>query len=103
MVEKPEIKEKPVRVLWGSDEDLDAIYSNHLFISHAGESEFHLIFGHLSPPLTIGLDEDELPDSVTIKPVTKLVLSPEVMKAFARIINDNLEKFESKQKGKDNE
>ncbi len=103
MAEKPEFKEKPVRILWSSDEDLPALYSNQLYVSHAGETEFHLVFGHLSPPLTAGLEESELPDAVNIKPVAKLVMSPDVMKAFVQILVDNLKKFEEKQKGKENE
>lgn len=103
MAEKPELKEKPVRILWGSDEDLPALYSNHLYVSHAGETEFHLVFGHLSPPLTVGLEEDELPNEVIIKPVAKLVMSPDVMKAFVTILNDNLERFKKKEKGIENE
>lgn len=97
MAEKPEFKEKPVRILWGSDEDLPALYSNHLYVSHAGDTEFHLVFGHLSPPLTMGMEESELPGAVIIKPVAKLVVSPKVMKAFLSILNENLEKFETKE------
>lgn len=103
MAEKPIIKEKTARIVWGSDEDLPAYYANHMYISHAGETEFHLIFGHLSPPLTINLEEDELPDYVTIKPVAKLVMSSDVMRSFVRLLVDNLERFEEKQKGKKND
>jgi hypothetical protein len=103
MTEKPEFKEKAVRIVWDSDEDLPALYSNHLYISHSGETEFHLVFGHLSPPITVNLEEDELPEAVMIKPVAKIVISPKAMEAFIRILNDNYEKFKKLQKGKKNE
>lgn len=98
-----EIKEKRIKIVWGSDESLPALYANHLYVSHAGETEFHLVFGHLSPPLTMGFDESELPDAVKIKPVTKIVISPDAMRAFVRLLSDNLVAFESRQKGKSSE
>jgi len=102
MTENTELKfkEKEIRIVWGSDENIPALYANHLFISHVGEFEFHLIFGHLSPPLALGLHEGELPDYVQIKPVAKIVISPEAMKKFVEAIDDNLNKFIEKQKGK---
>ncbi|MFH1907831.1 MAG: DUF3467 domain-containing protein [Chloroflexota bacterium] len=98
-----ETKEKRIKIIWGSDENLPALYANHLYVSHAGETEFHLVFGHLSPPLTMGIDESELPDSVKIKPVVKIVISPDAMRAFVRLLSDNLGAFEGRQKEKSNE
>ncbi|MEW5827962.1 MAG: DUF3467 domain-containing protein [Chloroflexota bacterium] len=91
---------KQIRIVWGSDEELPALYANHIYVSHAGETEFHLVFGHLSPPLMMASDENELPDTVKIKPVSKIVITPDVMRAFVRLLADNLEKYEEKTKGK---
>ena len=99
MTEKSNIKEKEVRIIWDSEAELPSSYANHLFVSHAGDTEFHLVFGHLSPPVTINLDESELPEFVKIKPVAKLVIGPKAMEAFLEIINDNWKKFEERQKG----
>lgn len=55
----------------GISDDLPAYYSNHLYISHGGEHEFYLIFGHLTPPLVIGLSEEEVPNEIEIKPQQK--------------------------------
>jgi hypothetical protein len=89
---------KQIRVVWGSDEELPALYANHFYVSHAGEIEFHVVFGHLSPPLTMGADEAELPESIKIKPVSKIVMGPDAMRAFAAILNENLEKYDEKKK-----
>ena len=97
-----EYQEKTVRIIWGSDEELPALYANHIYVSHSGETEFHIIFGHLSPPLTAGMEEDELPENIKIKPVAKLVVSPKVMRAFLKVLNDNFEKFENKTGGENN-
>jgi hypothetical protein len=100
--ELQELKEKIVPIIWGSADDLSALYANHFYVTHAGEIEFHIIFGHLTPPLTIGMTEDQLPSSIKIKPVAKVVLTPEAMKAFVQLLNDNLEKYEVKQKEEKN-
>lgn len=103
MTEEQESKEKKIRVVWGSDEELPALYANHLYVSHTGGTEFHIIFGHLSPPLTAGLDENELPESLKVKPVAKIVVSPEVMRAFVKLLHDNYEKFEGNDSGEQND
>jgi len=92
-------EEKAVRVKWGSPEDLPALYSNHLYISHGGEHEFYLIFGHLTPPLIIGLSEEEVPNELEIKPVAKIVISPEAMRNFVKAMSENLKRYEEKNKG----
>ena len=97
MATDPE-KAKQIRIVWGSDEELPALYANHFYVSHAGEIEFHVVFGHLSPPLTAGLDESELPDSINIRPVSKIVMGPDAMRAFVAILNENLAKYEEKKK-----
>jgi hypothetical protein len=89
-------KEKMVRVVWGSNENTPVLYANHIQVSHAGETEFHITFGHLSPPLTLGLEEHELPDKLTVKPLTTIVTSPDVMRAFVAVLAGNLEVFEKR-------
>ena len=96
MSDNIETKAKRVRILWGSPDDMPALYANQLFLSHAGETEFHLIFGHLSPPITLGLEEGEIPANVYINPVAKIVISPESMKQFVQVINENYKKFQDK-------
>lgn len=89
-------KEKTVRVVWGSNENTPVLYANHIQVSHAGETEFHITFGHLNPPLTVGLEEYELPEELTVKPLVTIVTSPDVMRAIVRVLVDNLENFEKR-------
>jgi hypothetical protein len=104
MAEKKEPeKEKTVRIVWGSNESTPALYANHIQVSHAGETEFHITFGHLSPPLTFGLEEHELPEQLTVKPLVAIVTSPDVMKAFVRVLTDNLENFEKRKSEREQE
>lgn len=93
---KPETKRKEVRLVWGSPEGLP-IYANQLQVSHAGGNEFHIYFGYSAPPLTHGLSEDEidaLPNELTIKTLTNIVVTPDMMKAIVRVLSNNLEKYE---------
>ena len=53
-------------------------------------------FHHLLPQ---AFDEKELPESVKIKPVAKIVVSPEVMRAFIKVLHDNYEKFGESENG----
>jgi hypothetical protein len=90
----PDKQEKAIRIVWGSEENTEVVYANQILVSHAGDTEFNLVFGLLTPPLTIGFSESELPDQLKIKPVAHIVTSPDVMKAFIRVLVDNLENFE---------
>lgn len=89
---------KVVRLIWDSSDGLPTLYSNHLIVTHGGESEFHIIFGHLTPPLILAASEDELPDHLVIKPVAKIVVTPQTMKKFIDAMAKNLKGFEEKQK-----
>jgi len=100
MPEENEVHEKVVRLKWDTDDSLPAVYANNVIISHSGETEFHITFGHFSPPITLNLEEDEIPDVVKIKPVAKIVISPEAMRKIVEAFNTNLEKFENRIKGK---
>lgn len=88
--------EKKIRLVWGSNETTPVLYANHIQVSHAGETEFHITFGHLPAPLTHGLSEDELPEKLSIKPLVTIVSSPDVMRAFVQVLKDNMEIFEKK-------
>ena len=97
---KPEMppEGKIVRLAWGSADDLPALYANHLFVTHGGETEFHVIFGHLTPPLMIPESQDEIPDEFVIKPVAKIVVTPATLRKFLDAMESNLKKFEERKK-----
>lgn len=83
---------KKIRLVWDAGEDVPSHYANHMFVSFAGGTEFHVVFGHLAPPLV--LDDSMFPANLTIEPVAKLIIAPAVMKAFLKILNDHFDKFE---------
>lgn len=77
-------EKKLIRFRWASPDEIPAIYANQLFISHAEDDEFHLVFGHMAPPSA----DSERPDEVTIQPVAKIKISPEAMKSIAHAITE---------------
>jgi hypothetical protein len=91
---KKEPEGKIVRLVWDSAENLPALYSNQLIVTHGGESEFHIIFGHLTPPLILPESVEEIPDQIVIKPVAKIVVTPKTIKKFIEALTKNLEKYE---------
>jgi hypothetical protein len=80
---------KEIRIKWGSTNNLEYRYANNLVVTHASENEFHIIFGHLVPPNMLNITPEECPDTVEIRPVACLVVSPEKMKDFAKAMSDN--------------
>lgn len=91
---------KVVQLIWDSADDLDVLYANQMLVTH-GESEFHLIFGHLNPPMA--LSPQELPDEAHIKPIANIVVTPKFIRKVINALTKNLERFESKEEkeGKD--
>ena len=93
MADENKPSDKVVRLVWGPTDDTPVRYSNQMSVSFAGSTEFHITFGHLSPPLA-GLDENEIPDVLSIKPIITIVTSPDVMRAFVQALKGNLDNFE---------
>ncbi|MBN1637929.1 MAG: hypothetical protein JW866_03110 [Ignavibacteriales bacterium] len=94
------LKEKAMRLVWGSPANLPVTYANHLQVTHAGGNEFHIFFGYAAPPLTAGLTEDEIeamPEKITITPLTNIVVTPDIMKTIVDVFNRNLENYEKLQ------
>ena len=74
---------------WLEKVDLPTIYANRLFISHAGR-EFFLIFGEVTPPVWTKTTPERLRklESIEIKPVAKIAISPEAMPAIVKAIQE---------------
>ncbi len=85
---------KVIRLKWSPAEDLPTLYANHLLVTR-GETEVYLIFGSVAPP--IALSPEELPDEVSVKPVAKIVITPQVLKKIIGALTKNEEAFEEKE------
>lgn len=96
MADEKKSKQKQVRVLW--EDATEYKYANNLFIAQNGE-EFCLVFGHLAPPNTTNRTVEEIADTVYVKPVASLVISPNSLEAFIKLLNDQFNDF-NKKRGK---
>lgn len=67
-------------------EELPSIYANQMFLSITS-TEVVLVFGDARPPVTLDNVAQRKDQAVTIKPLTRIVVSNEAMKAFAALIN----------------
>jgi len=76
-----------ISLQWPERVDLPTIYANHLLISHAGH-EFFLIFGEVTPPVWTEATTERLrkSESIEIRPVAKIAISPEAMPAIVKAI-----------------
>lgn len=102
--EKKEVFEKPIRLVWESPSELPVNYSNHIQITHAGGNEFHIFFGYLAPLLTHGLTKEEianLPEKLSITPLTNIIVTPEFMKTIVEIFEENLENYRNTYESRD--
>lgn len=98
-----DFKEKKVKIIWGSNKDTPVYFANQLQISHAGGGEFHITFGHLVPPLTHGLEEKDIPDTLEINTLFTIVISPKSMKDFVSVLVGNLKTYDEKAEDKKND
>lgn len=80
-----------IPLTWGVAEHLSTIYANQLYISHAGD-QFFLVFGEAIPVV----DPDQLPKSIEIKPVAKIVITPQNMLRIAEVIQNNVARFKNR-------
>jgi len=90
-----------LRLRWQDASDLPTLYANQVYISHAG-GEFYVIFGEVQQPVLVNLTPEELQKiaEVEVKPVVKLVFTPETMISIAEAIADNIRKFQQRQEGR---
>lgn len=94
-----DITGKQVRVVRKYPEELQSFFISNIVVQHEPD-RFILSFFEVWPPVIIGETDDEKKrlldslESVEAKCVARIVLSPERMKEFLQIANDNYSKFE---------
>lgn len=88
-----------VRLVWAPDQNLQTIYANHFFITHAGD-EFYLTFGELIPPViqneSVAELREKIGDSLEILPLVRLAIAPDAMLRIAEAIRSNVTTYISR-------
>ena len=103
------VTKKEVRLRWVFPDNLQSYYVTNLVVQHQ-PSAFIISFFEAWPPVIIGPTNEEKKkalqevDSVEAKCVARLVVSPENMSSFVKVMADNLDSYEkSISKKKDTE
>ena len=89
-IEGEEIKR--INLIWQSAENLPTVYANQVLVSHSGP-EFYLVFGEVTTPAILGDISNNLPDNLSVKPVIKIAITPEMIFQMADIIKTNVDRF----------
>jgi len=86
----------------GAD-DVPIVFTNVMLVQHE-QDEFMLTFCQYSPPLTLGPPEAQLEQIksmpyVPVRVVARLGFTPRRMQELIGILQENLQKWQNKQKG----
>jgi hypothetical protein len=86
----------PIPLQWRED-DIPTSYANQIVITHAS-GEFYLVFGELILPINFLLNPgvETAPELLQVRPVAKIVVTPEVMLQIAETIQGNVEKYKQR-------
>jgi hypothetical protein len=86
-----------LKLRWQDAADLPTLYANQVYITHAG-GEFYVVFGEVQLPILVNPSPDELDRvrEVAVKPVAKLVLTPEGISSVVRAMAENIRRFEQR-------
>ncbi len=77
-----------VEVVWSENPDLRTIHANHLWLSRQ-EGDIFLTFGELPPVLRP--DDDKPPETVYIRPVARISVSPSALARMVKLLQANAE------------
>ncbi len=83
-----------VHLKWPLEDGLQTVYANQFAISGPGP-EYILMFGEFLPAGFANRSKQEIEEylrDATIKPVAKVVISPEGLEAFYSLLNGYMEK-----------
>ena len=89
--EERESKQRAIQLRWGSPVQLPTTYANELFIMHFGD-QYYLVFGEVIPPVMLDPNKEDMPNFVEIRPVAKVVVTPENMARFSKVIQQTIQK-----------
>ena len=83
-------KKRAARIAWADGSGTPVVFANQLSISRATGTEFFITFGELSPPPFI--EPSDLPDVLLIRPVARVVVTPEAYKSMVETFLASLER-----------
>jgi len=87
-----------LRLRWQDHSQLPTLYANQVYMTHAG-NEFYVIFGEVQLPVLVNVTPEELEKTqeIQVKPVAKLVFTPETIIPIVDAMAENVRKFLERQ------
>lgn len=100
-VEQPKAVRVELPIDWQFPKDLSSRYATHLIVQHT-EHEFVLSFFEILPPTIFGSPEAisaqlEQLSSIPAECVGRIVVAAERMPAFVAVLQENLERYQSRE------
>lgn len=80
------------RLRWQDTAGLPTLYANQVYITHAG-TEFYVVFGEVQLPVLVNVRPEDIGE-LEVKPVAKLVFTPEAIIPIVEAMADNLRSFQ---------
>jgi hypothetical protein len=102
MTDNKSTKQKKLRIQRVNPENISPIHVNDMTASHT-ENEFFLTFSELEPPAVLEESELEKIDTLEAVAKTKIVVTPNFVRAILRTLTENLATYESKMNGENDE
>ena len=98
MTEKPEGNVIQIGLQWQDASDLPTLYANQMYMTHS-TGEFYVIFGETQLPIMLNPTPEAIEKlkAIEVKPVAKLVFTPQGMTAITKAMVENVQKFQMQQ------
>jgi hypothetical protein len=91
---------RPLTLRWGALDDLPLLFANQL-LSQARPQDgmLYITFGQATPPPFVGSadavrEQVDAVESLEIKPLFRLAITPDTLREFIRVLRGNLDKYE---------
>ncbi len=98
MIEKPDGNVIQIGLQWQDASDLPTLYANQMYMIHSA-GEFYVIFGETQLPIMLNRTPEDIEnlETIEVKPVAKLVFTPQSIAAIANVMVGNIQAFQIKQ------
>jgi len=94
---KAVVHEREIPLIWDVPEDLITGYATNMLVQ-VGEHELYISFFETPPPLLLDPKEAEKLENVRAECFARIVIAPERMEGFIRVLQRQLDAFNEKKK-----
>ena len=85
--------------MWEFPEDLVSGYATNILVQ-ASDQEFYLSFFEAMPPIILSPEDAQNLEGVRAECIARIIISPDRMVKFVEVMQQQLDAFNQKQKGK---